>query len=135
MIELCAKGTEIAVTDDELITPTCTADVARQTVHMIDANAPAGLYHATSQGDCSWLGFAQEIFAHLDLDVKLRPARAGEFPMKIPRPRMSVLNNAALRRTGLDIMPPWQDALRNFIAAHRSLVCSWRNPSRLAHTQ
>ena len=135
MIELCAKGTEIAVTDDELITPTCTADVARQFVHMIDANAPPGLYHATSQGDCSWLGFAREIFAHLDLDVRLRPARAGEFPMKIPRPRMSVLSNAALRRAGLDIMPPWQDALQNFIAAHRSLVCSWRNPSRLAHTQ
>jgi dTDP-4-dehydrorhamnose reductase len=127
MIELCARGREIAVTDDELITPTCTGDVARQLAHMIESNAPPGLYHVTSQGGCSWFGFAREIFACLDLSVSLRPARPGEFPVKTPRPRMSVLSNSALRRRGLDVMPPWRDALAAFISANPSVIASWRS--------
>jgi len=125
MIELNARGTEIAVTDDELITPTCTQDVARQLGHMIGSNAPPGLYHTTCQGQCSWLGFAREIFACLAVSARLRPARAGEFPVKTPRPRTSVLSNAALGRAGLDIMPPWQDALAAFISANRTLIAGW----------
>ena len=127
MIDLHASGAEIAITDDELITPTCTDDVARQLAHMIELHAPPGLYHATSQGECSWLDFAREIFACLDVDVRLRPARAGEFPVKTPRPRMSVLKNAALTRAGLDIMPPWQDALADFVSANRSLIAGWQS--------
>jgi dTDP-4-dehydrorhamnose reductase len=132
MMELCGRGAEIAVTDNELITPTCTEDVARQLAHMIESNASPGLYHATSQGDCSWFGFAREIFASFDLNVRLRPARAGEFPVKTPRPRMSVLSNTALRRRGLDIMPPWRDALAAFILANRSLIAGWHSTAEAA---
>jgi dTDP-4-dehydrorhamnose reductase len=132
MIELCARDREIAVTDDEFITPTCTSDVARQLAHMIDAGAPPGLYHATSQGGCSWFDFAREIFKSLALKVNLRRARPGQFPMKTPRPAMSVLSNAALGRAGLDIMPTWEDGLANFFAANQVTVTAWRSTAEAA---
>jgi dTDP-4-dehydrorhamnose reductase len=134
MIELCARGAEIAVTNDELITPTCTQDIARQLAHMIESSAPPGLYHATCQGDCSWFGFAREIFACLDVHARLRPAREAEFPVKTPRPQMSVLSNAALKRTGLDIMPPWRDALSAFVSANRTLIAGWHTTVETAVT-
>jgi dTDP-4-dehydrorhamnose reductase len=134
MIEFCARGAEIAVTNDELITPTCTQDIARQLAHMIESSAPPGLYHATCQGDCSWFGFAREIFACLDVRARLRPAREGEFPVKTPRPQMSVLSNAALKRTGLDIMPPWRDALGAFVSANRTLIAGWHTTVETAVT-
>jgi dTDP-4-dehydrorhamnose reductase len=126
MLEACAKRSEVAVVDDELITPTCTADVARQLSRIISSGLPPGVYHATSQGMCTWLGFAQEIFNALHLATPLRAARPGEFPLKTPRPPMSVLDNAALARARLDIMPSWQDALRSFLQCNESAVTSWR---------
>jgi dTDP-4-dehydrorhamnose reductase len=126
MIDLCAKRPEIAVVDHEIITPTCTKDVARQLSLLISAHAKPGLYHATCQGFCSWYDFAREIFQLLSLPTPLRRARPGEFPVKTPRPAMSVLSNAALKRASLDIMPQWEDALRNFIAANGAAISRWR---------
>jgi dTDP-4-dehydrorhamnose reductase len=120
MLEACAKRSEVAVVDDELITPTCTADVAQQLSCIISSDLPPGVYHATAQGMCTWFGFAQEIFKALHLATPLRAATPGEFPVKTPRPPMSVLENAALARARLDMMPSWQDALRNFLERNES---------------
>jgi dTDP-4-dehydrorhamnose reductase len=132
MLEACARRPEIAVVDDEVITPTCTMDVARQLSCMIASRLPSGIYHVTSQGKCSWFGFAKEIFSLLQLSTPLRPARAGEFPAKTPRPAMSVLDNAALANAHMDMMPRWQDALREFIASNETTISRWRAEGQVA---
>jgi dTDP-4-dehydrorhamnose reductase len=62
----------------------------------------------------------------LHLTTPLRAALPGEFPLKAPRPRMSVLENAALAAAGADIMPPWRDALRTFLSRSEATVSRWR---------
>jgi dTDP-4-dehydrorhamnose reductase len=132
MLTASARRPEVAAVDDELITPTATADVAQQLASIISLNLPPGIYHATAQGHCSWLGFAREIFTSLHLTTPLRAARPGEFPLKTPRPQMSVLDNAALAAAGADIMPQWRDALRMFLVRNEATISRWRAEARSA---
>jgi dTDP-4-dehydrorhamnose reductase len=126
MLEACRKRPEVVVVDDELITPTCTADVARQLSLMISSELAPGVYHSTAQGMCTWFGFAQEIFGLLKLSRPLRPAKPGEFPVNTLRPKMSVLENQCLANARLDIMPNWRDALGKFLTHNEHTIARWQ---------
>ncbi|MBL8330634.1 MAG: dTDP-4-dehydrorhamnose reductase [Rubrivivax sp.] len=114
MLKLAKERDEIRVVDDEVLTPTFTEDIARQTLELTGVR-PAGLFHATSQGACSWHAFASRIFDRVGMGHKLHKARPGEFPAKVKRPSYSVLDNAALRTLGIDVMPSWQDAQDRYL--------------------
>ncbi len=86
MLMASAGRPEVAVVDDELITPTATADVAQQLAGLISLNLPPGIYHATAQGHCSWLGFAREIFACLHLTTAIARSPAGGIPAQDSAP-------------------------------------------------
>jgi dTDP-4-dehydrorhamnose reductase len=49
--------------------------------------------------------------------VRVEPAAPGEFPQKTPRPKYSVLENQALKKLGLNLFRPWQQGLRDYLAA------------------
>src|SRR5690349_11936543 len=51
---------EVKVVDDQVGQPTWTADVAATIAALVHKDAPAGTYHATSAGRCSWYEFAQQ---------------------------------------------------------------------------
>lgn len=115
MLRISKERDEIRVVDDEVLTPTSTMEVAKQLVAMSQLDR-YGLYHATAQGNCSWHRFAAKIFELSGTKVKLSVARSDEFPKKVPRPKYSVLENAALKAAGLDIMKDWQDGLKEYMA-------------------
>lgn len=116
MLKLGREKGEVRVVSDERVTPTCTEDVARQVAALVKTDH-FGLYHATSQGECSWHEFAVEIFRLADLDVRVHEASSGDFPKKVARPSYSVLDNRALGELGLDVMPHWRDALARYLNA------------------
>ncbi len=116
MLRLSKERDEIRVVDDEVLTPTYTKDVASQLVAMAKLDR-YGLYHATAQGGCSWYRFAARIFELSGSEVKLSVARSDEFPKKVPRPKYSVLENAALKAAGADLMPHWEDGLKRYVAS------------------
>jgi len=114
MFKLAAERPEVRVVDDEVLTPTFTADLAQQ-IRVIAREAPPGLYHATSQGSCSWYEFARAIFALGHLATPLHPTSVKEFAAPVRRPFYSVLDNAALRAAGLDRMRDWRAALEDYM--------------------
>jgi len=116
MLKLAKERGEVRVVDGEFVTPTSTAELARQIVQLSRSES-YGLYHATAEGGCSWFEFAQEIFALTDTPVRLKVAAPGEFPAKVPRPSYSVLENRALKSIGLNVFRPWQDALRDYLGS------------------
>jgi dTDP-4-dehydrorhamnose reductase len=120
MLKLAKERDEVRVVDDEVLTPTFTEDIAKQIISMRDKDE-YGLYHATAQGSCSWYRFAFEIFRLSGTKVKLSIADPNEFPMKVPRPKYSVLENAGLKALNLDLMPPWEDGLRRYLGRIRAL--------------
>jgi dTDP-4-dehydrorhamnose reductase len=117
MLRLGRERDEVRVVTDETLTPTCTVDLARQVVALLESEAPGGVYHATAQGACTWYEFAAEIFRLSGATARLAEAAPGEFPSKVPRPSYSVLENSRLAGLGLDRMPPWIDGLRRFLDA------------------
>lgn len=115
MLKLSKERKELRVVDDEFVTPTPTAHIARQLVKL-SRSSEYGLYHATAEGSCSWFEFAAAIFELTKADVRLEPARPGEFPAKVPRPKYSVLENQALKRKSLNVFKHWREGLEEYLA-------------------
>jgi len=118
MLKLARERGEVRVVDSEFVTPTSTAELAQQIVVLSRCDF-YGLYHATAEGSCSWYEFAREIFALADVKVSLKVAEPNEFPVKVARPKYSVLENCGLKRKGLNIFRPWQDGVREYLSSAR----------------
>ena len=114
MLKLARERGEVSVVDDEVVTPTSTAELAQQMIQLSRSDC-YGLYHATAEGSCSWHEFAREIFAATDTPVRLKVAAPGAFPSKVARPKYSVLENRALKSRGLNSFKPWQDGLHKYL--------------------
>ena len=120
MLRLAHAGKDIRVVDDQRLTPTYTVDLAHQMAAVIETEY-YGLYHATSQGDCTWYEFAAEIFRQSGLSPNLNRAKTGDFGEKATRPAYSVLENKALQDIGMDMMRPWQEALRDYLQERKAV--------------
>lgn len=115
MLRLAGERRELRVVDDETVSPTSTAELARQIV-TLSRSGQFGLYHATSEGSCTWYEFAAKIFDLAGVRAKLTAAAPGEFPAKVARPRYSVLENRALQALGLNAFHPWEEGLRSYLS-------------------
>lgn len=115
MLKLSRERKELRVVDDEFVTPTPTAQIASQLV-ALSRSLDYGLYHATAEGSCSWYEFAAAIFELTKTNVGLEPARPGEFPAKVARPKYSVLENRALKSKSLNVFTHWKEGLENYLA-------------------
>lgn len=115
MLHLAATRPEVRVVTDEITTPTYTRALARQLRLLAERGRP-GLYHATCQGACSWFEFARAIFEETNTAVTLVPVSAAEFQSPVQRPDYSVLENARAQAQGLDVLPAWRDALKEYLA-------------------
>jgi dTDP-4-dehydrorhamnose reductase len=77
-----------------------------------------GLYHVTNQGVASWYEFARAVFDAAGLDAsRVRPIATADLepPRPAPRPTNSVLDNAALRLSGLAMLPYFGDSLESLV--------------------
>lgn len=106
--------TPLKVVDDQFGNPCWTLEIARQT-RVILANDLTGVFHATSEGETSWYGFARMIFEKLNMPVQVRPCPTEEFPRPAPRPKRSSLENKRLKDAGLNVMRRWDIALAEFL--------------------
>jgi len=113
MLKKAMAGEAIRVVDDQILTPTYTADVAQATLSLV-LTGKFGLYHISSEGQCSWYEFARYIFERAGLDAKLSPVNSAEFASPVRRPANSVLSKAKLRALGLS-MPTWTDAVSRYL--------------------
>ncbi len=127
MLKLAREREELRVVNDEVVSPTPTAELARQIVILCQTEE-YGLYHATSEGSCSWYEYAKAIFELTNTRVNLKIADPGEFPAKVSRPKYSVLENANLKKLGLNVFLNWQEGLRSYleIDSSRAFLASMR---------
>lgn len=124
ILSLAREREELRVVDDQRGTPTWARDLARQIAHLIGTEA-FGLYHASSQGECTWFEFARAIlglygeeveggpdgsvvFSIFGRRVKLLPVRTEEFPRPARRPKNSVLENFFAKGTGVGPHAPME---------------------------
>jgi dTDP-4-dehydrorhamnose reductase len=104
------------LTRAERARPITARDVAR-------AKEAAGLYHASAQGETTWFGFAQAIFAARArqdagfVAPRLVAIPTRDYPTPAPRPAYSVLSNARLADTFGVRLPHWRDGLGEALSA------------------
>jgi dTDP-4-dehydrorhamnose reductase len=112
MLDLERTRPEIAVVDDQRGQPTWSRDLATQIVALVDAEAPAGIYHGTSSGETTWCGFAREVYRLIGADpARVLPTTSDAFPRPAPRPAYSVLGHNRWFVVGLTPMRDWREAL------------------------
>jgi dTDP-4-dehydrorhamnose reductase len=109
------KGEPARVFVDRTVTPSYVQDVADATWKLLDAAAPAGLYHCVNTGVTTWFELAREIGRILGVEPDLVPVKVADVPMKARRPQYAALSNEKLARAGVR-MPAWQDALRRYLS-------------------
>lgn len=118
MLKLGQGREKVRVVDSEFVSPTSTAELARQ-IAAVSKSESFGLYHATAEGSCSWHEFAKEIFSLAEMTVQVEVASSTEFPAKVPRPLYSVLENSRLKENGLNVFGLWQTGLAEYLIAIR----------------
>ena len=114
MIALAEEGEPLRVVDDQWVSPTSAAELAERTSELLRTDH-YGLYHLTSEGQCTWFQFAQEIFSLLGRRPHLEPVDSKTFGAKARRPLYSVLKNKRAKETGLRDFSSWNDALRAYL--------------------
>src|ERR1043165_3018141 len=116
MIKLANEKPEVRVVNDEILTPTPTYDIAKNTATLIKTDA-FGLYHMSCEGEVSWYEFAKVIWETLQLKTPLYAASVKDFPLVVKRPFYSVLENKNLNKLGINQMPQWKEALKKFLVS------------------
>jgi dTDP-4-dehydrorhamnose reductase len=116
MLKLAAAGKDLSVIDDQRLTPSNVTDVAAAMSALIELDA-VGLFHVTNAGDCTWHGFAQEIFKQAGVSAKLSATTSARYASPAHRPAYSVLSNAKLHAAGVAPLRVWPDALAAYLKA------------------
>jgi dTDP-4-dehydrorhamnose reductase len=113
MLKKALAGDAVRVVEDQVLTPTYTVDLAKAVRQLIETEK-FGLYHLSSEGQCSWYEFTRHIFECAGVKANLTGCKTADFPRPVKRPAYSVLSKAKLRKLGLSI-PTWQDALPRYL--------------------
>lgn len=118
MLRLADERDTVDVVDDQMGQPTWTWDLANQIVRMLDAAAPAGVYHGTNQGAASRYDFARAVFSAAGHDPnRVRPSTSAAFNLAAPRPAYTVLGHERWHTVGIPPMRDWRDALDEAFAS------------------
>jgi dTDP-4-dehydrorhamnose reductase len=122
VLRLAEGDGELRFVNDQHGSPTFTADLAPAIVTLGLDRRP-GIFHVTNSGTTTWWGFARAVFAAVGANPeRVRPVTTAEqrdaYPA--PRPAYSVLDNMALRLSGLPALPDWQESLARLVPVMRS---------------
>lgn len=112
ILRLARSGQTIGVVSDQIGQPTWTHDLAAQIVALLDADAPAGVYHGTSSGSTTWYELARSALELAGLDPEqITPTVSADTPRPAPRPAYSVLGHARWPQIGLAPIRAWEEGL------------------------
>jgi len=121
-LRLAEGEDELRFVDDQQGSPTFTADLAPAIVTLGLDRRP-GTFHVTNSGTTTWWGFVRAVLAEAGADPeRVRAIKSADLdPLRYPAPRpaYSVLDNMALRLSGLPALPDWEDGLARLVPALR----------------
>jgi dTDP-4-dehydrorhamnose reductase len=117
ILRLMGEHPTLSFVDDQRGHPTFADDLAGMIVRLVVERRP-GLFHVTNQGAVSWYGFTREVLRLAGADPdRVRPVATADLdpPRPAPRPANSVLDNAALRLSGVPLLPDFREPLERLV--------------------
>lgn len=124
VLRVASERDELTFVDDQRGHPTFAHDLASKIIELGVARAP-GIHHVTNAGAVSWYEFVGDILeAAGQPRDKVRPISTAEFeasrpadaPPMAPRPANSVLDNFALRHSGLGTLRDYREPLAEVVS-------------------
>ncbi len=117
ILRLLETHTSLPFVDDQRGCPTFTTDLAPM-VRRLALERRSGVHHVTNQGAVSWYEFVREVVAEAGHDpAMVSPIATADLvpPRPAPRPKNSVLDNAALRLADIPLLRDHTEPLRELI--------------------
>jgi dTDP-4-dehydrorhamnose reductase len=121
ILRLAAEPGPLRFVDDQRGHPTFADDLATMVARLVLEERP-GTFHVTNQGAVSWFEFAGAVLAAAGDDPdRVEPIATTDLdpPRPAPRPANSVLDNAALRLSGIDLLDHYEAPLSRLVAPLR----------------
>ena len=113
MKKLAAERPELTIVNDQIGSPTFTADLAAALV-TLSRSDDFGIWHITNAGQASWYDFACEILRdEIAAGLVVSPIPSSAYPQKAKRPAHSVLDTTKFS-TAFGPMRTWQEALADY---------------------
>jgi dTDP-4-dehydrorhamnose reductase len=119
ILRQASKKKVLSIVNDQMGSPTCTADLAKAISVLIQFDGK-GIFHVANSDLCTWYTFGQTILKLSGMDeVRVIPISSQELGRPAVRPSYSVLNCEKLKKeTGLTLRP-WPEALEDYLATYR----------------
>ena len=122
MIRAGRERGALSVVDDQIMSPTATADVASAVLALLRNRAAPSIYHVVNGGHASWFDFASEIIRLAGVPATVTRCASADYPTRAMRPCYSVLDTEKLSDTLGRPLPPWQEALQRYLRAKGHVV-------------
>jgi dTDP-4-dehydrorhamnose reductase len=122
MIRLGGERDSLNVVNDQFGSPTYAEDLAKTILQVVlyiknVKILPAGIYHFTDEGVCTWYDFTLKIHELAGIDsCKVSPVSTAEYPTAARRPAYSVLDKTKIKTTFGISIPHWEESLARFTA-------------------
>ncbi|MEN7973699.1 MAG: dTDP-4-dehydrorhamnose reductase, partial [Verrucomicrobiota bacterium] len=100
-------GKEFKVVDDQWGSPTWSYTLARQ-IRAVAEKCATGIFHASSEGYCSWYNLACTFLDQLGIAHDFVPCTSDEFPTPTKRPFNSIMENARAKELGINVFDDWK---------------------------
>jgi dTDP-4-dehydrorhamnose reductase len=118
ILRLAGGEGPIRFVDDQHGCPTEARDLAGMIVELALARRP-GIFHVTNQGPTTWYELARCVVEWAGGDTaRVEPIKTADLspPRPATRPANSVLDNAALRLSGTELLPDWRLSFESLVA-------------------
>lgn len=111
------RGEPTRMVADMVFSPSYAPHVARTIRSLVERDA-FGTHHVVNGGACSWYEFVRTAFGRAGLDgAPLEASTYAELGNPVRRPLYSALESTTLESHGIAPLPPWRDALDEYLAA------------------
>lgn len=118
ILRLATEHDTLSFVSDQRGCPTFADDLAAMIARLVTERR-TGIFHVTNAGAVSWYEFAREVLLASGQDPdRVLPVATADLqpPRPAPRPANSVLDHAALRLSGIDIMADFREPLKRLVA-------------------
>lgn len=110
MLQRAKEGQKILrISDDIILSPTYSRDIALEIKRIIENSYQSGLYHISNKGKASLYDLMYEIVENLNIDVKVERASYKDFPY------VGIKNTfTPIKSEKIESLRSWEDAVKEY---------------------
>ena len=121
MMRLAREGKPIRVVEDHVASPTYAPLLASRSIDIFERDLD-GVFHVGGGEAVSWFHYAKLIFEKAGLKADVTPTNEREYRTPARRPKFSALDNARMRESGIEPMPPLATAVEAYLEARQQYL-------------